>query len=404
LLTDHEDGTGRRGKSSGHKIPFVLWVSVWGLGLVIALVSIGADVLVPGANRIIGRDFVNLWTAGHLVRSGQAQCVYDVHCFRSAIHEVLGLVTSQNYSYPPQALLLAAPLAVLPYYMALAAWTLGGIAFFSWCAKPYLPKGFRTYLAALTPAAAINTWSGQFGFLLGGLWLLCFRMIDQRPKRSGVLAGLLTFKPHLGIMIAVTLIRDRRAVAAALLTTLALVILSVAAFGLEPWTRFLFDTTRQQQTILTSPNPTFYFQMMPSAYVAYGKGAIGIVTQVFFGGAAVILLARSGRWDAFSASTATVLLVPYVFNYDMTVANLGFATILYGRWSELTWYDRSVFILAFLSPELTYFADFLAPPALLGALILQLRHSGRNTTVLDGAHSVFVAPETFAARPLPSSR
>src|SRR5690242_68550 len=96
------------------------------------------------------------------------------------------------------------PFALMPYYLALAVWTVAGMAFFIWCARLFLPKGFPPLIAALTPAATINIWAGHYGFLFGGLWLLCFYFLDQKPKLAGMFAGLLTFKPHLGLMIAVT--------------------------------------------------------------------------------------------------------------------------------------------------------------------------------------------------------
>jgi Glycosyltransferase family 87 len=368
-------------------IPFLVWALMWLLGSVVALVSLGVDILHPGVNRMIGRDFTNVWTAGHLVWAGQVRCIFDVSCFRDAIHQSLGVVTSQNYSYPPPALFLAAVFGLVPYYIALAAWTIGGIGFFIWCARPYLPKEFPPYLVALTPAATINLCNGHYGFLLGGLWLLCFRTLDRKPEISGVFAGLLTIKPHLGVMVVATMLRNRRALTAALVMTSTLVILSIAAFGLGAWNSFLLNTTSEQKLILTSANPTLYFRMMPSAFVAFGKGAAGVAAQVLIGTLAIIMLVRNRRWDAFSAATATFLLVPYVFNYDMTVACLGFAIVLKERWGSLSRFERLVFILAFLSPELTYLAAFIVPLTLLAALYVQLRDG------TDGRPYCAVAPE-----------
>ena len=74
-----------------------------------------------------------------------------------------------------------------------------------------------------------------------------YRNLERQPKRSGIFAGLLTLKPHLGIMIAATMARNWKALVAALLTTIVLVLLSAFAFGSEPWNGFLFGTTTEQQ-------------------------------------------------------------------------------------------------------------------------------------------------------------
>jgi alpha-1,2-mannosyltransferase len=389
-----------RDSTVGDNIPGIAWKLLWLLGAVIAIVSIAADALLPASNHVIGRDFTNLWLAGKLASAGDAQCVFDAQCFRDAMHQTLGLITSQNYSYPPPALFLAVPFGIAPYYVALATWTVAGTLFFVWCARPTLPSGFSPFLAALTPAATINIWAGHYGFLLGGLWLLCFRFLDERPKLSGIFAGLQTFKPHLGLMIALTMLRDRRAFTTAVLTTIALVVLSVAVFGPAPWREFFMGTRSQQQIILTSANDTLYFKMMPSAYVAYGKGGLGIAAQAVFAVTALALLGWKRRWDAFSAATATFVLIPYVFNYDMTVACLGFAIAVYRRWNSMRWLERSVFLLAFVSPELTYFVPYLVPPVLLAALCFQLReaeaHVPQRSATTDEQRTSFGARDGSA--------
>jgi hypothetical protein len=347
---------------------------LWLLGAVVAVVLLGSDILRPGLDRMIGRDFTNLWEGGKLVLAGEAGCAFDMNCFRIAQWRDLHMLALQNYSYPPFVLLLDAPFALMPYYLSLAVWTALGIAFFAWTARPYVPKGFSPVLAALTPAATINIWNGHYGFLLGGLWLLCFRAIDSRPGRAGIYAALLTFKPHLGVMIAATVARKWQALLTAIAGVVALLAISSAVLGPETWRYFFLGTTAVQGDVLTRPGGEFYFRMMPTAYVTFGKGMPGVVAQTVFALAAIGLLLRHRRWDAFSAATVTFLVLPYAFNYDMTVACLGYAIMLYASWSRLSWPERLCLMLAFLSPEITYmsYLAWLIPFILLGALHIQL--------------------------------
>jgi alpha-1,2-mannosyltransferase len=356
-----------------NKIPFVLWNVMWLLGGVVALVSLTYDVIRSNLDHMPGRDFTNLWTAGKLVWKGEAACAFDPDCFRLALIDNLHMPSLQNYSYPPHALFLAAPFALMPYYVALGLWSILGVVFFNYAAKPYLPKGFPPLLAAFTPAGTINLWNGHYGFVLGGLWLLFFHHAERRPRLAGVLAGLLTFKPHLGIMIAATMLRRRATLVAAFATCIALVVISSIAFGVGPWADFLFGTSLAQHQILTRQSTEFYFRMMPTAYVTFGKGNIGTVAQLVCALVAIALLGRRGRWDAFSASTATFLIIPDAFNYDMTVAGLGFVILLFQRWETLPWWCRVSLVLAFFTPELTYFAAQLVPPILISALYVQLK-------------------------------
>ena len=72
-------------------------------------------------------------------------------------------------------------------------------------------------------------------------------------------------------------------------------------------------------------------------------------------------------------STATFLIVPYAFNYDMTVVCLGFAIILFTHWSRLTRNEIIVATLCFACPALTMIFSPLAPIVLAVGMHLQCR-------------------------------
>jgi hypothetical protein len=386
----------RTAATYGDGIPFMQWTLLWQVGGAVALVSLAFDILSNSAfgqsewlrsswpGTILGRDFTNLWVAGRLVLAQIPACVFDTGCFQSHIFRDLHIATVQNYSYPPSALFMAVPFALFPYYVALALWTLCGACFFAWAARPFLPKGFPLWLSVLTPAATINIWNGHYGFVLGGLWMLFFHHVERHPRRAGLFAGLLTFKPHLGIMVAVSSLRSRATLISATVTAATLVLLSGSLFGWETWYEFLTDTSAVQTRLLTSDATRFYFMLMPSPYVQFGRGTEGLVAQLLFAGAAVMLLVKHRRWDAFSAATATFLIVPYCFNYDMTVACLGFAIVLFERWSSLRRVQRACLLLAFLAPELIYFVGPIVPVALLAGLHVQLRLASEPSDEQEG--------------------
>ena len=181
------------------KPPFVYWTCLWLSGLAVVLVATAYDVLAPDLGTPPGRDFSNLYTAGKLALAGDAYRAFDLNTFRLALREFVGGLTLQNYSYPPHALFIAAPFALLPYGASFALWSALSLAFFYWAAKPYVR--FAPILSILTPAAALNVWNGHYGLLLGGLWLLFFRNSDRRPIVAGLVASLMTFKPHMGLFI-----------------------------------------------------------------------------------------------------------------------------------------------------------------------------------------------------------
>ena len=359
--------------------PLVIWASMWGVGVAFGIALIGHDLLVP-TRTPLGRDFMNLWVAGRMVLEGQTPAIFDYLAFQARVLELLDADTT-NYSYPPHALFMAVPFALLPYHPALALWTIGGAALFAWAARPFVP--FPAWLAVLTPAAFVNIWNGHYGFVFGALWLLFFRNLATRPVRGGLCVAALTFKPHMGVLIAFAALRDRRVVLTAIAGTIALAAGAALIFG--GWPEFFGRTVPLQAEIMSRGNEFFFARLMPTAFIAYGTGSAGWVAQAIFTAATAWLVLRSRTVDPFALATASFLIVPYAFNYDMTVASLGFAILLHRDWYRLGAAERIVGILAFLSPALTFFAGWAVPVILLAGLWLQLRCEPREDLTSDSA-------------------
>src|SRR3546814_9809212 len=95
----------------------------------------------------------------------------------------------------------------------------------------------------------ISDWSTRrvlfrSGLLVGALALAGCRLLDDRPRAAGILFGLMTIKPHLGILIALVLLVQRRwtAIIYAALTFGALFLVSSALFGFNTWSVYLLHT------------------------------------------------------------------------------------------------------------------------------------------------------------------
>ncbi len=109
-----------------------------------------------------------------------------------------------NWGYPPFTLLLLRPLGGLPYFAALALWTAGLFAVFAGVTLSQVPperRGAALVALALAPACLINAVGGQNGFLTAALLLGGLLALDRRPILAGILFGLLTWKPHLGLVL-----------------------------------------------------------------------------------------------------------------------------------------------------------------------------------------------------------
>ena len=326
--------------------------ALWAFGVV------GTFVLLREAwvGTLADRDFVAVWVAGKFAASGHAALAFDNTKLLALAKALVGTEPKIAYPYPPHALFVAVPLSYLPYPLAYWGWQAVSAAFFYWAARPYSPARFPKLLAILTPAALINVVFGQVGLFFGALWLFAFR-------GSAIAAAALTFKPHLGWLTGIEMLRARRVISTSIFA-IAILAASAMIFGVDAWRSWLLGSAAHQVSDLANKPYTNWYFKMPTPYLGYG-----LVGWLLFGAAAVVLLCR--WFDVFSAATASFLIAPYGFHYDMPVVCLGFGLLLYLRWQSLPPWQTFFLALGFLLPLLVGQGTWLGPPILLVALYIQ---------------------------------
>jgi Glycosyltransferase family 87 len=335
----------------------------------------------------LGRDFINLWAGPQLAFAGRGRILTDFPAYHQAISELFGqAIPFHNWSAPPFMLILLWPFAQAPYFVAFGFWTVLTLAAYLLVALSVLDRDRRLQgllLLALSPAAVINVIGGQNGFLTASLFLGGFLVLERRPRLAGVLFGLLTVKPHLGLVIPIVLLRTGawRAIISAGIVILLLVIVSAATFGLEIWRSFLLVTSAYQTAVLRVFEG-FYTYMMGSVFTTvrtFGGGAhwamiiqiavalpVAMVTTVAFGRTKNPILRLQ------LIASATFLITPYLFIYDMTW------TSAVAVWRILSAGERGrpaplLYILIWLSPGYIFQASFLGVglgPVFAGAMFL----------------------------------
>ena len=306
------------------------------------------------------RDFVALWVAGKLAAAGHVAQVYDVAQFRSVGAPIAGsAVVKLAYPYPPHGLFIAVPLSYLPLNIAFIAWQAISATLFYLAARPFLPPAFPKVLMLLTPAALINVLFGQVGLFYGALWLFAF-------GGSSLAAAALTFKPHLGALVGVEVIRERRILSTTLIA-LALMAASALVFGLDAWRDWFVGSVLHQVNDLTGRALGLWRFQMVTSYLGYG-----LIGWIAFAAAAIVLLVR--RFDVFTAATGAFLIAPYGFHYDMTVVCLGFGLLLFQRWRDMPAWQTFVCAAAFLLPLLIALGTWIASPLLLLGLYVQTQN------------------------------
>jgi len=307
--------------------------------------------LVPLALMLTGDigkyDFASFWIAGKQALAGSG--VYDPVSTQTYADRFTG-GSALGFLYPPHALLLFIPFAVVPYIPGYLVWNAVTTVFFYWAARPYCPEGFPRILVVLTPAALTCLDFGQTGLLFGALWLLAFQ-----GKWAAV--AFLTFKPQLGLLSILSL-KDRRSFVNCILLSAALIATSAAIFGPSSWVDFI-NTSLGHADQIGQRKRWLFAGVSPA--IAYG-----LLGWIPFAVAGALLLAR--QVNVFTAATAALLISPYGFHYDMPVACLGFGLLIYERWGDMAVRHRIPIALGFLSPAIAIAGAWWVPPILLWAL------------------------------------
>jgi len=199
-----------------------------------------------------GADWAPLWTAGKLAWSDSGR-VYDFDFVTSLQVPLLGHVDHRPFIYPPTALLLIAPLALAPFWASLALLSLAATF---WLAAISRKTGADGILLLFAPPVVLCAMAGQPSLLIAALATLAIGRLGTRDLAAGALLGIaIAIKPTLFLLAPIALLAGRhwRALGTSVLTIAAIAAVSVAAFGVGPWSQWLLALPRFQQLIADEP-------------------------------------------------------------------------------------------------------------------------------------------------------
>ncbi len=335
----------------------------------------------------IGRDFINNWVGPQLAFSGRLGTLFDLDGYVQAIGALFGeSLPFHNWGYPPFTLIWFWPLGQLPYFWALGLWTVGLFAAYAAVGVRFVAPERRLWmllLLACAPATIVNAVGGQNGFLTAALLLGGVLALDRRPILAGVLFGLLTAKPQLGLVLPLALLAlgAWRTIASACATTGLLIGASLLAFGMEPWRQYLTATSAFQLSLLRDFGG-FYPYMMTSVLAeartfgaSFGLAAalqVAVSIPVALAAAWAVTRTREARQRALILASAAPLITPYAFNYDLTALSVVLAWRILEGPAQATPRDL-LFRLAWLVPIVLMPLNFLGigiAPVLLIAVFL----------------------------------
>jgi hypothetical protein len=310
------------------------------LGGYLSTTSWSTEIPRDGTTLVVGRDFLNFWMYGRAAPTADPSRFYDVAEYHRALAALLGPnYPGQNWSYPPSLFFFAAPFGQLGYLPALLLWTLLSAALFFAVAHRHVADRRLLMALLLSPAAVLCVISGQSSLITAAMLVTIFASVDSSPVAAGVLVGLLTLKPQLGILFPVMLIASGRwrVFASAAVTALALAAATALVFGPQVWLDFIAKGLPVNNLVLADPEriaTPFYptvFMNLRGIDLPYGAAmAIQLCFSAFAVGAVVWAFrfrrAADPLWLMALFMACAICGVPYLLSYD-TLA-LTFAALL----------------------------------------------------------------------------
>jgi hypothetical protein len=288
-------------------------------------------------------DFNWIWLTGKLAVSHAATQVYHPGALSPEIaalpeFQCTGTQGDGAFSYPPTILFFTYPLGFLSYPGALAAWNAATLILYLVAVYAILPRTAAVLAALTTYPVAINLVIGHNGFLSAGLFGLALVAMERRPQLAGVFLGLLTYKPHLGVLFPLGLLASRnwRALVAASVATVGFGAAAAIAFGHDLWPAFFTGIIEARARVDHShsvSNVIFPTALGLLRHFDVGLTAAWIVQGVVSAAAAVAVWVVWSRpiphaLKAAAIAIASLLVTPYALTYDYCILSMAAAFLV----------------------------------------------------------------------------
>jgi len=375
-----------------------------------------------GAKHTIGMDFIAFYRAGVLVRSGQAERLYDVRDTQDfdrslAERENLGLGNTYGlFLNPPFFAWVFVPLVGLGYGKALFAWEMLNIACFigasvllcriisthdwkDWALAPCLMMvslpfiqiighGQNTFLSLLLMSCVVTAWRNGRGFL------------------AGVNVGILFYKPQLAAVMlgALVITLGWRALAGAAVSLGALLAITLLTLPgtlgeyirrLGPNAQYMLAT----HSYLWSRHATFngFWHVLQNRFGGIPASLLAMVCSLPLAVGLLVCVWHQRKTvsrDRIIAAviTAAPLIMPYYLDYDLLL--LAIPAVLLAtemierdraqlvdsrdRWLVRLWIG--LFLLLLINPGLTAKVGFnFSIPLLVAIAVLHIARARENS-------------------------
>ena len=309
-----------------------------------------------------GSDFVSFWVSAKSAFNGSPGLPYNAELLSYAERTYFPGTPFFAFFYPPIFLLYLLPLGALDYYPALTIWLSGSLVLSIFAIRRIIVDTWPTVLAVLSfPGSFINAVHGQNAFLTASLMGLALVTLRRSQILSGILIGLISYKPQFGLLFPIALIAGGywRATISAAVTIGVLVAISAALLGVSTWMDFLQQIPFASATLREG---FVSWSKMISVYgVLRSVGVPSAVSLAVHSGVAVIAgIAVAWAWRRGTArmeTRAALLIVgsiiasPFALTYDYFIVLPALAfLVIRGRAEGFVPLEKSFLFLVFVFP------------------------------------------------------
>jgi hypothetical protein len=310
-------------------------------------------------------DFSLYWVASSLIMRGDADILYNFSAFNRILENQTGSPFPMPWFYPPIYMLIVAPLSLIPFELSYAIWLLVPLMAFLALVYKIAPDKKVILWCLAFPSTLLNFDYGQNGILSAAIMGWGLLLLDERPVLSGVLLGILCYKPQLCVLVALALfaLRKWQCLVSAFLTFILLSIMCTFVFGYEIWFKFFesmksaFDVlgsapgglTVNLSRMVTPFAMTRLIMPTPAAYIIQAIIMVFSAAATYF----IWLKFKSLQLKSSILVICTLVFTPYAFEYDYVVLALPLAWIYWEGYTK-GWLKGEKVLLAiiWLSPLL----------------------------------------------------
>lgn len=284
------------------------------------------------------KDFVTFYAASSLAQQGQAASAYAINEIAVAQNQAWYVSKAFPWFYPPTYFLIVYPLSWFNYIVSFTLFMLASLGLYVFSAWRILPTKTLFLPLLAFPPVLINLMYGQNGLLTASLALLAIHDLPKHSLRAGIWIGLLSIKPHLGLLFPFALIIGGywRTFFSASITTCLFAGISVLCFGVLPWQEFIVSLGQAREWLesgrLATHRMISVFAIIRQANGELNFAYIGhTLIALSFTYAFIYVWRRTQDHNLRSAAlaVATLTISPYIFEYELIW--LGIALLMISR-------------------------------------------------------------------------